>query len=358
MKKSIHFACHTVLMSALLGAGASAVAQAAPTPATPATAAPSAAAAPASAAQEAVFARLGDTVITFAEYDAAFVNAARNKFYHGRAPEKDVAALQRTVADDLVNRVLILREARRRSIEPDRAEIKKTLDGYEQRYGNSEHWKKNKDNILPGLTARLEEDSIVALLEKSVRNVPDPDIAAVKAYYEANIDKFTEPERVRVSVILTPIAPIAPQEDWDKAAEGLTGVLKLIRDGADFGETAKKHSKAPSAEQGGDMGYLHKGMLPVPVQDLLGTMKPGDVSEVLRLLEGVGLLKLTDRIEPKRHEFERVEQRARDLLKRDNSNVAWSNLIAELRKATPAQVDESKFLPLVADGAGDNAAPK
>ncbi|OWW19453.1 hypothetical protein AYR66_07965 [Noviherbaspirillum denitrificans] len=262
------------------------------------------------------------------------------------------------MGDDLVNRVLLLREAQRRGIQPDAAEIKKTLDGYEQRYGNSEHWKKNKATILPGLTAKLEEDSIVAQLEKTTRAVPDPDADAVKRYYETNLEKFTEPERLRVSVILAPVAPNAMQEDWDKAAESVSNVLKLIRDGADFAETAKTHSKAPSAAQGGDMGYLHKGMLPEAVNDLLGTMKVGDVSEVVRLLEGVGLLKLTERIEPKKHPLERVEQRARDLLKRDNGNAAWKSLIADLRKASPVQIDESRFLPMVAEGAGEAAAPK
>ncbi|HYD62684.1 MAG TPA: peptidylprolyl isomerase [Noviherbaspirillum sp.] len=351
MKKPICIACQAVLLSALLsalfGAGVPAIAQA--TPAAPE-------ATKQATPEQAIFARVGDAVITHAEYDNALVSAARSKFYHGRAPEKDVAALQRSVADDLVTRVLLLREARRRGLTADKAEIGKTLDGYEQRYGNSEHWKKNKESILPGLTARLEEDNLVAQLEKLARTVPDPDVDAVKAYYEANADKFTEPERVRVSVILIPVDPTSPLEAWDKAAEEISGIQKRIREGADFADMARAHSKVPSAGQGGDMGYLHKGMLPVPVQDLLTTLKPGDLSEPLRLLEGVGLLRLVDRIEPKKHDFARVEQRARDLLKRDQSNAAWTSLIAELKKATPAQIDESKFLPL-AESAGDGAAP-
>lgn len=355
MKKPIHLASHAALLSVLFGAGVPAIAQAAPSAA--ASEAAKQAAPAQSTPEQSIFARVGDAVITHAEYDNALVSAARSKFYHGRAPEKDVAALQRSVADDLVTRVLLLREARRRGMAADQSEIRKALDGYEQRYGNSEHWKKNKDNILPGLTARLEEDNLLAQLEKRTRAVPDPESDAVKAYYEANADKFTEPERVRVSVILIPVDPASMVETWDKAAEEISGILKRIREGADFGDMARAHSKVPSAAQGGDMGYLHKGMLPGPVQELLATMKPGDLSEPLRLLEGVGLLRLVDRIEPKLHELARVEQRARELLKRDNANAAWTNLIAELKKATPAQIDESKFLPL-AGSSGESAAPK
>jgi len=381
MKKSIQYACHTVLLSALIGAGAVAAAQAAPKQAEKAvgkaaaksgtkaapnagaraastTAAPVAAAAHPAARMDAVFARVGDTVITFAEYDNAFTAAARSKFYHGRAPEKDVAALQRTVAADLVSRVLLVREAKKRGIQPDQDAVKKMIDAYEERYAKSEQWEKNKENILPLLTAALEEGTLLEQLEKTVRAVPDPEVTAVRAYYEANPEKFTEPERVRVSLILIPVAPTAMEEEWDKAAERMRGVLKQIRDGADFGEMAKANSKALSAAQGGDMGYQHKGILPEPVQDLLSTLKVGEVSEVLRLLEGVGLMKLTDRIEAKKHDFERVQQRASDLLKRDNANAAWEGLKAELRKATHAEIDESRFLPMVADNAGDSAAPK
>jgi parvulin-like peptidyl-prolyl isomerase len=374
MKKSIQYACHTVLLSALLGAGIGVSAHAAPKQAEKAVGKTSAksganasskgagkdASVPAAkrAQSDGVFARVGDQVITFSDYDNAFVAAARSKFYHGRAPEKDVAALQRTVADDLVNRVLLVREAKRRGIEPDRAEIKKTLDGFEARYGKSDHWKKNKENILPALTAKLEEDNILELLQKSVRAVPDPERADVMAYYEANPEKFTEPERVRVSVILAPVSPNALHEEWDKAGESMIALLKQLREGADFAEMAKLHSKAPSAAQGGDMGYMHKGMLPENVLEMLGTLKVGEVSDVLRLLEGIAIMKLTERVEQKKHSFERVEQRARDLLKRDHSDAAWKSLIGELRKASPAEIDDSRFLPLAADSAGNNAAPK
>jgi len=66
----------------------------------------------------------------------------------------------------------------------------------------------------------------------------------------------------------------------------------------------------------------------------------------VQLLEGMGLLRLTDRKAAKLNTFEKVESRARDLLQRDRSDQAWSKLIADLKKKTPHQVDQSQFLPL------------
>lgn len=347
MKKTQKRVCHAAALSlALFCAGG---VFAAPSMAQSATAP---AAAPAS-----IFAKVGDAVITFDEYAAAFNAAARSKFYHGKAPEGEVAALQRQVSDQLVVRVLVLREANKRGIKPDAAEIQKTLQGYEQRYGNSENWKKNRDRMLASVTARLEEDSIVAQLEKSIRNVPDPAQSEVKAYYAANPEKFTEPQQLRVSLILYKVDPSSPTEVWLKADADAHAMLKRLQGGEDFATLARKHSGDNSAAQGGDLGYMHDGMLPENAQQIVNAMKPGEISNPVQLLEGMAILKLTDRKAPKLNTFERVEKRAHDLLLRDRTEQAWTKFVAELKKKTPAQVDQSRFLPLAEQSAG-RAAPK
>ena len=76
--------------------------------------------------QPAIFATVGDSVITRDDYNAAFNVAANAKFYHGKPPESQIALLQREVADQLVAGILLQREARRRGLRPDAAEIQKT----------------------------------------------------------------------------------------------------------------------------------------------------------------------------------------------------------------------------------------
>ncbi len=298
------------------------------------------------AAQSTVFAKVGDAVITQDEYNTAFAVAARNKFYHGKPPEGEIAALQREVSDKLVARVLLLREARARGMKPDAAEIQATLAGYEQRYAGSEQWKKNRDKMIPKVTVRLEEESLLAQLEKIVRAIPKPAIKDVKAYYEANPQKFTEPEQLRVSVILLKVDPSSPSSTWTKADEEARNLAKKLHGGADFAAMAKLKSGDGSAQQGGDMGYLHSGMLPDGTQAVLNAMKVGETSNPVQVLEGMAILKLTDRKPAKLNSFENVQGRAQDLLQRDRSDQAWNQFIAGLKKKTPAQVDQSRFLPL------------
>lgn len=343
MKRLQKYSCRAALLSVvLLAAGQAAAGNSAPPPAQQ---------------SKAVFAKVGDAVITQEEYNVAFGAAARSKFFHGRPPEGGVAALQREVGDQMIARILLVREAKHRGIKPDQSEIQKTITTYEQRYAASEQWKKTREQVLPKLTARLEEDSLLTQLEKTVRNVPKPAQSEVRAYYAAHPEKFTEPEQLRVSVILLKVDPSSPSATWVKANEEALGLVKKLQGGADFAELARQHSADASAPKGGDMGYLHGGMLPEGTQQVLNAMKPGENSNPVQVLEGMAVFRLTDRKQAKLNSFEKVQTRAQDLLQRDQSEQAWSKLIAELRKKTPAQIDDSQFLPL-AEKAGAHPAAK
>jgi parvulin-like peptidyl-prolyl isomerase len=312
------------------------------------------------AAHSNIFARVGDTVISYDEYNAAFSAAARGKFYHGKPPEAEIASLQREVGDQLVARVLLMREAKVRGIKPDSAEVQKTIQSYEQKYAGSEQWKKSRAQMLPAFTVRLEQESILTQLEKSVRTVAKPDEKDVRAYYAAHQDKFTEPEQLRVSVILLKVDPSSPTEVWLKTIEDGKSLAKKLQGGADFAAIARERSQDPSSAQGGDLGYLHKGMLPDGTEEVLSKLKVGETSEATQLLEGVAIFRLTDRKLAKLNGFDVVRGRAQDLLQRDRSDQAWNDFVAALKKKTPAQIDQSQFLPLAAksDAKGDAKAAK
>lgn len=294
----------------------------------------------------AVFARVGDQVISLDEYNATFAAASRGKFYHGKPPDGEIATMQREVANQMVERLLLLQEAKQRKLRADQADIQKTVKTYEQRYAGSAQWKATRDTALPALIERLEQDSLLSQIEKTVRSSVKPSAKQVKAYYGANLIKFTEPEQLRASLILLKVEPSAAAATWSKTEEQVKGLVKRIRAGESFAALSKQYSQDDSAQQGGDLGYLHGGMLPEGGEDVIAKLKVGETSEPFRILEGVALLRLTDRKAPKRHEFEEVKVRAEELAQRDLADAAWSAFLAQLKLKTKIEIDQSRFLPL------------
>jgi peptidylprolyl isomerase len=293
-----------------------------------------------------VFAHVGDAVISQKEYDDAFAVAARAKFYHGKPPQLEVAKLQREVGDALVNEVLLLREAKRRNLQPDAAAVKREIDSYEARYRASEAWQKNKATMLPPLKKRLEQNSMLDQLSAAVRKVPEPKPAQVQAYYEQHKDKFTEPEQVKLSMILLKVDPSAAQPMWNGALEEGGAIAKRLRAGADFAQLAQLHSGDASASKGGQLDYIHHGMLPEPAQLAIDKLQPGAISDPVQVLEGVAVFRLDERKTARLNPLPAVQQRAHDLLLRDQSDRAWADLLARLRKEQPARIDDSRYLPL------------
>lgn len=297
-----------------------------------------------------VFAVVGTTSISFAEYEAALATGMRQKFYHARPPEREIAAFQREVGERMVNRVLLVEEAKRRSIGPDKEAIKRTIDGYDKRYADSPQWKANRDKMLAPIVAQLEANSAVEVLEKRVRNVPMPSEREARAHYGAHPEQFTEPEQVRLSIILLKVDPSSPKVAWEQARSEAEEIHKRLQRGSSFAELARLHSADPSAEKGGDLGYVHRGMLPDAIQSqVIDSLTPGQVSAPVGLLEGIAIVRLEDRKVSKLRSFEEVKARAADLLRREQGEKAWNALIAELRRKASIKVDESRFLPLAAE---------
>ncbi len=295
-------------------------------------------------AQPPAFAVVDGVRLSAAEYEQAVALAVRRKFYH-RSPEGEaLAGVRREVADSLVDRVLLLKEAKRRGLKPDRAKVDGALRAYEERYSASPQWPKVKAEALPKLAARLEEDSRLEQLERGVRDVPPPDEKALRAYYAKHPGLFTEPEQVRLSVILLKVDPAAPRAAWEKAdAEG-RDIVKKLKAGGDFAAIARaKSGDAESAKAGGDMGYVHRGMLPEALHGEIDKLVPGAISPALRVLEGVTVFRLQDRKPQRLRGFDEVRPRAAELVRRERSDAAWSAFTGSLRKRAVIEIDRTRY---------------
>lgn len=123
-------------------------------------------------------------------------------------------------------------------------------------------------------------------------------------------------------------------------------MVKQLRGKGNFADMARLRSGDESAEKGGDMGYVHRGMMPAAAQEAVDKLKPGEISDAIRLLEGIAIIRLDERKTAKLVSFEQARERAAGLWEREESERAWKGLIERLRAQTPIKIDESQYLPL------------
>lgn len=282
---------------------------------------------------EPIFATVNGTPITMRVYDALYAAEITKRFYHGLVPEGQAEVVSKEVGDELINQELLVKEAKRRGIVPDPAKFERVLADYDARYGAEPDWPQRREQFLPQLKVQVARHSMVEQLEGVILDVPTPAPEAVRTYYEGKPELFTEPDKPHLSIIQLTVDPSSPQEAWDKAREKAQEIYDRIKNGADFAKEARLHSTHASAANGGDMGYLHGGMLSEGLERRLEKLEVGEVSEPMKMLEGISLIRIEDRVPGKLQEFSAVESRARELLERDQKTRAWVDTLSRLRAA-------------------------
>ena len=303
------------------------------------------------------FATVDGTAISAAELDAAFASAARQKFYHREVPEPQLEEFRREVAQGLIDRVLLQAEVRRRGMTPDAERVRREIAQYDSRYGAGSRWQQNREAMLPQLERMLGEREVLERLQSQVREVPAPDEAALARYYETHPALFTEPEQARLSVIVLKVDPASPKATWTAAEDEAGAIRKRLLAGADFAEAARMHSGDASAAKGGDLGYLHQGMMPEGIHEKLGAMQPGELSGPVRLLEGVALFKLAERRPARLRALAEVTERAAQLWRRDEGERRWQGFLAGLRAAAAIRIDSARY-PALATLAGPGSGAR
>lgn len=294
----------------------------------------------ASAENNNYFAIVNKEIIPSERYFEEFQKGVRETFYHGKVTEKELEKFRKKVVKNLVNEKLLLQRANQQGIKPRPEKVAQKIEKETEQYRKQKNWEKGKDAIIASVKTKLEKEDILEQLEQKTRDIPKPNIKAVQDYYKKHADKFTAPEKWNVSIIMLNVDPSSPAEVWREKTELAEGLVARIRDGENFEELARIHSGDESAIDGGNMGYVHTGMLSKPAQAVLNTMDVGQTSEPVMLLQGVAIFRLNGVQGSRLNDFEDVKERARNLLFREMQDDAWENLVLSLRKESSIKINE------------------
>jgi len=180
----------------------------------------------------------------------------------------------------------------------------------------SEYFDNNKSNYIEGRKVQVD---FVELSLDNIEQQTDPDNEILQNLYIENEELYTNPEQRRAQHILL-------EEENNASA-----ILKEIKQGADFSELARIHSKdITTNEDGGDLGLFERELMVPEFDKAVFDMNVGDISDVVKTDYGYHIIKLNE-IQPSTlQSFEEVEGQLLALHKKNVNQKELYNLQEEL----------------------------
>jgi len=252
-------------------------------------------------------------------------------------------AMRREVLDRLIDERLILQQATELKLSVSSEDIDRAIDQIK------------KDNRLTDAQLRdelrLHGQSLASYRQEIRRqlmrykvlgiavgakvSVSDTD---VQTYYERHI-KSGANLQVRASHIFVLIPDGA---DAAAVAERETAARLLAdraRAGEDFAKLARQHSDdAATRQEGGDLGYFGRDMLPKPIEELVFSMRVGEIRGPVRADRGFHVIKLVDRRAKEAKALADLREELRAQLRQKEMERQTKNFLNELRKHTLVEI--------------------
>ncbi len=159
----------------------------------------------------------------------------------------------------------------------------------------------------------------------------------VENFYKANLDQMQRPVAVHARHIL--IKPESAEPEAQQAAKDEAGeILAEIRAGEDFVELATERSQAPSAPQGGDLGFFGPGQMVATFEKAAFALQPGEISDVVQTQFGYHIIRLEDRRGGETAPLEEATDSIRAYLTQQRLRSEVETLVATLRNQGEVEI--------------------
>jgi len=137
------------------------------------------------------------------------------------------------------------------------------------------------------------EIEFVALKATEFAADAEPSDEEISAFYEKHKEEYAVPSKIVLSYVEIKKEP--SQADYDVAEQYCRKILERVRAGDDFAKLAEAYSDDDDTKaNGGDRGFLDRKHLEKEYADAAFSMKPGEVSDVVKTERGFDIIKLED----------------------------------------------------------------
>ncbi|MBW1705714.1 MAG: peptidylprolyl isomerase [Deltaproteobacteria bacterium] len=184
------------------------------------------------------------------------------------------------------------------------------------------------DSYREKIKIQLERMELINFEVKSKIIIREEDITE---YYNKHRDEFVVKGKVHLAIIVLKQEGMSNQDGSGSLSRQAADILAKLKGGEDFGELARKFSKGPGAEDGGDVGFFNVSQLDPKLGEIIKQMSPGDISEPILRPSGIQIVKLIDNQEERLKPIEEVKNAIYQIFYQKEVNKRYSAWIKELR---------------------------
>jgi peptidyl-prolyl cis-trans isomerase C len=277
---------------------------------------------------ENILARVNQEQITIDEFEREFKELILEPGKEAKGI--GLGSLKQAYLDQLIERKILIQEARRLGIKVSTEELNQAIseikkdypgEGFGERLGlkgmSLEEWK-----VL------LEEK---LLAEKMIRNAlqyqGEIDEKEAIQYYETHRSSFQLPLQVRARQVVV--------ADGEEAIQ----ILKRLKKGESFEKLAKEKSLGPEKVNGGDLGFFKQGERPAEF-DLVFTMEVGEISEAIKSPYGYHIFKLEEKIEPREIPYEEAKSEIIQELRQKKGEEEYQRWLKGLKAKAKVKINK------------------
>ncbi len=174
----------------------------------------------------------------------------------------------------------------------------------------------------------------------------------IAQYYQQHQKEYQVPDQVKVRHILIKVAPNADAKADAAAKQTAEDLLKKLKAGANFADLAKKYSDDPgSKDQGGELGFVQRGVTVKPFENAAFALQPGQLSNVIKSQFGYHIILAEEKQTAHTKPLDEVKTQILATLTRDKEAQQEANyaqqLAAEAAKSGLPGVAAAHHLQLV-----------
>lgn len=265
----------------------------------------------------------------------------RGMSYGGITQPDAYKQMQREVVEQLIAQELLWQEAKRREFVADEKMVDARLEQIKGEFDSPQAFLFKIEDGGFTETSYREDVKRKLSVQRMIADGIVPGISVsdeeVENFYNTNLEQMQRPPEVHARHIL-----ITPESDEpaviEAARQEIDAILADIRGGADFVAVAKERSQAPSAPEGGDLGFFGRGQMVPPFEQAAFALQPGEISNVVQTQFGYHLIKVEDRRGGKIAALDEAADNIRSYLGRQKLQTELESLVATLRNEGDVEI--------------------